>query len=206
MKTPLTALFLCVALLTASSALESQSKPGDFLVDTSKHYVYLKFDHTGHREPLPGDEGSQQGLWLRLVNNCRIPIAVAIFDPGTGDPGVGVFDEVVPVAMKPTVHFGGLGGSGSKPVEPSHVRAPRGYSPPDVASTTTVSPGESLLFSVPLNHVGPSLYLQVRFYLDVPGDPYDSGPYSVVSFNWQDIPEKFRHAAPVSVSPKPTTH
>jgi hypothetical protein len=202
MKIPLVALCLCAALSITPSALESQSKQGDFLVDPSKHYVYLEFDHTGHREPLPGDEGSQ-GLWLRLVNNCRIPIVVATFNLGTGDPGLGVFDEVVPVAVKPIVHFNRPGGA--KHVEASHAKVARGYSPPDITSTTTVSSGENLLFSVPLNHVGPSWYLQVRFYLDVPGDPYDSGPYSVVSFNWQDIPQEFRHSTPVSVSPKPTT-
>jgi hypothetical protein len=43
---------------------------------------------------------------------------------------------------------------------------PRGYSVPEMISTTIIASGENLLFSVPLDHVGPSWYVQIRFYLD----------------------------------------
>ena len=78
---------------------------------------------------------------------------------------------------------------------------PKGYFAPDVISTTIIPPGKDLLFSVPLNHVSPAWYLQVRFYFALPGEGYGTGPYSVVSFDWQDVPEKFRD--PLSL--KPTT-
>jgi hypothetical protein len=46
----------------------------------------LEFDHLGSRERIGGDEVSQ-GLWIRFVNNCRVPVVVAMFNPGTDDPG-----------------------------------------------------------------------------------------------------------------------
>src|SRR5712692_3054608 len=100
MKTLLSVLFFCIALSnTPSRAKDTRTRP-DFVIDPSKHYVYLKFDHVGDREPLSADEPSK-GLWLRLVNNCRLPITVATFNtenPGP-DPGIGVYDEVVKVPV-----------------------------------------------------------------------------------------------------------
>jgi hypothetical protein len=192
MKTFLLAPLLCIGLSPALSCAEATPKTRGFLIDPSKHYVYLKFDHVGDREPLSPDE-TTKGLWLRLVNNCRIPIVVAIFNTGTTDPGVGVYDEVVPHPSRlPILSFPHRGERQSKPATPVQEAPPAGYSPPDVISTTIISPGKDLLFSVPLNHVGPSWSLQIRFYLALPGDAYGSGPYSVVFFYWQDIPEKFR--------------
>lgn len=209
MKTSLLALFVGMGLLLDPSLADEGSKKADFLIDQSKHYVYLKFDHIADREPLTPDE-PRRGLWLRLVNNCRIPILVAILDTGPENPGVGVFDEVVPVVLNGAVPVLSLPhpkrGAPSKPASRSQEEPPKGYSPPDVFSTTTISPGEDLLFNLPLNHVGPSWYLQVRFYFQLPGEGYGSGPYSVVSFDWQDIPEGLRQPESARVPPRPTTH
>ncbi len=189
MKTLALSLFLCVASLCTPAVLSPEPQTQSFLIDPSKDYVYLKFDHMGPRKPLPSDTTSQ-GLWLRLMDNCRVPIIVAIFDPGTGDPGVGVFDEVVsaPVGHM-AFHF--KGEARPKPAAKTKEKPPQGYSIPDTFSTTTIAPGESLLFSVPLNHVGPYWFMEVRFYLDV-GGGYFSGPESIVSFDWDDIPEGLR--------------
>lgn len=179
-------------LLTALWA-SAQVKTTDFLIDPSKDYVYLKFDHLGSRERLGGDEVSK-GLWIRLVNNCRVPVIVATFDPGTGDPGSGIYDEVVPAAAKgPILHSGG-GKNQLRPSPLTPAKMPKGYSLPDTFSTTSISPGESILFSVPANHVSPSWSLEIRFYLGPPGALFGSGPYSVLSFDWVDIPEQFRAA------------
>ena len=71
-------------LLTGLLA-SAQVRTPDFLIDPSKDYVYLEFDHLGSRERIGGDEVSQ-GLWIRLVNNCRVPVVVAMFNPGADDP------------------------------------------------------------------------------------------------------------------------
>jgi hypothetical protein len=208
MKTLLIVPFFCIALSsTPSGANDARTRP-DFVIDPSKHYVYLKFDHVGDREPLSADEPSK-GLWLRLVNNCRLPIAVAIFNTENAEPnpGIGLFDEVVSQQMKGSiVHFETPGKIQAKPPSPPEQEPPEGYPLPHVFSTTTIPPGENLLFNLPLNHVGPSWYLQVRFYFELPGGGYGSGPYSVVSFDWQDIPEKLRAPSPSPLSPKGITH
>jgi hypothetical protein len=177
-------------LLTALWA-SAQVKTTDFLIDPSKDYVYLKFDHLGSRERLGGDEVSQ-ALWIRLVNNCQVPVTVATFNPGTGDPGSGIYDEVVPAAAKgPILHSEGPKNQ-LRRSRLTQAKMPKGYSLPDTFSTTSISPGESILFSVPANHVSPSWSLEIRFYLAPPGALFGSGPYSVLSFDWVDIPEQFR--------------
>jgi hypothetical protein len=206
-KTFLIALFLVIVLSSAPAGGSNDLKNSNFLIDPSKHYVYLKFAHVGNREPLSPSE-SHKGLWLLLVNNCRLPITVAIFNtenPGP-DHGIGAYDEVVRLPMKaPTVQFSTPDKTHAIPTSLSAQKPPEGYSLPHVFSTTTISPGENLLFNLPLNHVGPSWYLQVRFYFELPGEGYGTGPYSVVSFDWQDIPEEFREQEAAPVPHKPTT-
>ena len=184
---------LCGVLLTSLLA-SGQVQTTDFLIDPSKDYVYLKFDHVGRRERLEGDEISQ-GLWMRLVNNCRLPVIVATFNPGTNDPGVGIYDVVVPIMVKgPTLHLERGKNGQHGPSRISRTKVPKGYSLPDTFSTASISPGESILFSVPANHISPSWSLEIRFYLAPPATHYGSGPYSVLSFDWIDIPEQFRAA------------
>jgi len=59
------------AVLLVLAGQASAQKPYAFIVDASKPYVYLAFDHAGRREPAREGE-SPQGLWLRLINNCRV--------------------------------------------------------------------------------------------------------------------------------------
>jgi hypothetical protein len=188
-------LFLCGVLTASAAPVEAQQKTSTFVIDQSKPYVNLKFDHTGRRQPLSSHE-SDRGLWIRLANNCRVPIIVETFDPGTEDPGSGVYDEVVPVDLNapPLPHFLRPGENASTPAKERNETIPAGYSAGDVVSTTTIAPGTTLLLSLPADHVGYFWKLQIRFYLDVPGSSNGSGPYSVVSFNWRDIPAKFRES------------
>ena len=182
-----TIFFLARCGILLAFVAHAQVKPRDFLIDDSKDYVYLKFDHLGKRQRLNGDQVSQ-GLWIRLVNNCRIPVIVATFDPGTSDPGVGVYDEIV--AKREHGPMPQLGrqprhSAGQEPI-------PEGYAPSDTYSTTRVLPGGDVLFSVPANHVGPSWSLHIRFYLGFEGAVYGSGPFSVLTFTLADVPDEFR--------------
>jgi hypothetical protein len=161
-------MFFRLALMATliSPILAGQDTTQGFVLDATKSYVYLKFDHVADRKPISSNE-YPKGLWLRLVNNCRIPIIMATFDPGTGDSGVGLYDEVVPIrAPKIELHLG-------PPEQSHHARVhkptpPEGYSA-EAFSTEIIAPGGDLLFSVPLNHVSPSWYLLIMFNLDVPG-------------------------------------
>jgi hypothetical protein len=68
----------------------------DFLVDPSKPYVYLKVDHLGPRTP-DSEQEPATGIYLKIVNNCRLPIIVNTFGApaGAADYESGVMDRVV---------------------------------------------------------------------------------------------------------------
>jgi len=178
-------------LLLAAPCLAAQSMPKSFVIDQSKPYVYLKFDHIGARKPLSPDE-TDKGLWLRLVNNCRMPIVVGIFNPSTGDPGVGVFDEIIPTGAIKGLMVPGPSGRAQQTESPKE-KPPEGYSS-EVFSTTIIKPGGDLLFSVPLNHVSPSWHMQVKFKLHLSDSERVTEPETILAFYWQDIPEEFRES------------
>lgn len=68
----------------------------NFLIDPSKPYVYLKVDHIGPRTADDEHEPAT-GIYLRLINNCRVPITVDTFGAPAGavDYESGVEDRVV---------------------------------------------------------------------------------------------------------------
>ncbi len=188
----LCSLFFENALFTPTHAQKSASS---FVIDPSRPYAYLQFDHVGKRQPLSRHE-PDRGLWLRLVNNCRLPITVGTFDSETGGVGIAPYDEVVPVDTHalPTP-FPSNQDKNPPNNDDANEQIPEGYPSGEIVNTTTVEPGTSLLLSLPANHVGPSWYLQIRFYLKTPHqDYYGSGPYSVVSFGISDVPKQFRDA------------
>jgi hypothetical protein len=127
----------------------------DFEIDKSKPFVYIKFDHFGDRKPV-SDSESAKGLWLRLVNNCRLPIGVNVLGLGTGDPGVAVNFEVVPTAGR------------DAPDAEQRKKMPFGYAA-DVGTLVTIPPKGNLLFSVPAESVTKQWYIQVRFGFVLPG-------------------------------------
>jgi len=88
--------------LTCSlNATNSGTKAGDsfegFLIDASTPYVYLAVDHVGPRKPLRDTEPGT-GIWLRLRNNCAVPVVVVASSDPAEDAGEALWiqDEVVP--------------------------------------------------------------------------------------------------------------
>jgi hypothetical protein len=168
------------------SRLVGQEPIPNFVLNPSMPYVYVKFDHVGPRKPLHEGEG-QVGLWLRIVNNCRVPIKVPTFGLTTGDPGVGLLDEVVSDAVTVSVS--------SEPEElnlstdraSTAISHPQGYSA-EVFSMTRILPGKDILFSVPLNHVSDQWFMRVRFVLDVDKPSLGTGPYTYLNFFKGQIP------------------
>ena len=63
-----------ILFLTVAHAAFGQEKNGkyEFLIDPSKPYVYIRYDHIAPRKPVQAGEPST-GLWLGTVNNCRVP-------------------------------------------------------------------------------------------------------------------------------------
>jgi hypothetical protein len=185
--------FLCLIVVGLLSAANAQSKATkSFVLNEAKPYVYITFDHAGNRKPVGPDE-SEQGFWLRFVNNCHVPVVIETFEPGTGDPGTGVLHDVV--SDQPGSRVKGIPGplveapkgAAGGPTEPS-TKPPEGYSA-EVRSVTTVAPGESVLFSVPSNHLSPNWHLRVRFTLAVSPNKIGDQPYSYADFRWEQLPD-----------------
>jgi hypothetical protein len=97
-KIPLVAFYLLTSLLNAAGAgTKVASSVESFLIDPSKPYVYLEVDHHGPRKPLRDGE-PDTGIWLRLKNNCTLPVVVIASGVPAESPGEALWveDEVVP--------------------------------------------------------------------------------------------------------------
>ena len=104
--------------------------------------VFITYERSGPRKPLFTAEG-KRGIWLRLHNNTRWKLILRV--NGVPDSSYGdyvVFYEVVRTE-----------GSGFIPV---------GYHS-HVASVVKVKAGDSILFSVPHEHLEKGLALRVRY-------------------------------------------
>ena len=181
----LTAVVVLASLLSSKTIAPAQISPRNFEIDASKPYVYIKFDHLGDRKPV-NDEESTKGLWMRLVNNCRLPIEVNGLGLGTGDPGVALEFEVVPDA------------GFSAPDSEQRKKMPHGYYA-DLSTLLRIPPKSDLLFSVPAESVTKQWSIQIRFQFGLPEPKFTKGepsgnyePYSVADFTWYNIPETER--------------
>ncbi|MGC2299646.1 MAG: hypothetical protein WA476_12645, partial [Acidobacteriaceae bacterium] len=94
--------------LCAQPRQGSSAESKNFLLDASKPYVYLELDHVGPREPMLEGEPTV-GLWLRLKNNCTVPIVVVLLKGSSVKAEPGVMDEIVP---NPPAPKGDTAGSG----------------------------------------------------------------------------------------------
>jgi hypothetical protein len=134
--------------------------------------VSVSFDHVVR--PAPSREPNESALlWLRLKNNSRAPIQVLATAPQTGAQGVEIVHEIVE-------------DPGAKP-EPGWISPPQHYSPVNEATTLEIPANGNLLFSVPLNHVGPSWRLRITYQSGRRGE-------GTVDFTWADVPMKERSA------------
>jgi len=132
--------------------------------------VTVSFDHLVR--PAPSRRNiDTAALWLRLRNNTPAVLQVLATAPEAGGDGVELVHEIVEDgARKP--------GSG-------WISPPERYSPISEATTIQIQPHAELLFSVPLNHVGPSWRLRIAF---------GPRPQDTVDFTWADVPPKERAA------------
>jgi hypothetical protein len=178
-------------LLLGANVFAQNKSVQSFVLDQSKPYVYLKFDHIGPRKPLRNGEGNT-GLWLRVVNNCRIPIVFLGSDASPGEPGVSLMDEVV--EKEPMLQI-------YSPEEEDEIQRreklreskyrPEGYSS-ETSGVVRVQPGTDILFSVPLNHVDDNWYMRVKFALDLKNSSVAVGPFTYLPFYEWDIPKELR--------------
>jgi hypothetical protein len=150
---------------------------GSLAFPQSQAAVVVSFDHivrpAADRRDIDSDV-----LFLRLRNNSRAPIQVLATPAESGAEGVEVVHEIIETP-------------GSKPAR-GWISPPAHYSPIDEPTTLEIQPHTDLLFSVPLNHVGPSWFLRVTFERAKAGA--GGPPEGTVDFTWADIPVKERGA------------
>jgi hypothetical protein len=172
------------------------------VLDESKPYVYLQFGHVGPRQPYQSSDGSA-GLWIRVVNNCRVPIVFSGVNAPPGTPGVILYDDVVEQKQFLDVYSR----SDKKAMAERRNRArlrrsmlrrkPAGYTA-EVRGIIRVQPGQIIEFSVPRNHVAEFWHLQVKFALDIQSWSVAAGPFTYLTFSEHDIPEEVRRAEHIS--------
>jgi hypothetical protein len=79
---------VCLIILFGASA-PFQASTNEFVLDPTRPFLYLEFDHAGPSTHPAADEDSKR-IWLSMVNNCKIPVRIEAIDLGLGNPGIGV--------------------------------------------------------------------------------------------------------------------
>jgi hypothetical protein len=183
------------------AAPQSQAQRGrqgtGFVIDPNRPFAYIKFDHIGsglqrwESEPI-------SRIWFRLTNNCMLPITINTYGVPDGSPKdeQGIMDMVV--AIEPDRVMLSLGRRDGTVVPKPFVKARPEELPHDywleVGSFQSIPPGKALLFSVPINHVGPQWYFEIPFHFEIangrfPRDP-SVGGFPAMKFHYvmNDLP------------------
>jgi hypothetical protein len=197
---PIVASLFVLLLCSANPASQAQTAERGFVIDASRPYAYVKFDHIG-KGVKRSDEEPDLRIWLRLTNNCGLPIMVRTtgVPDGVLEDEEGVMDIIVAIEPPrgPEV-IGTRRADGTVVGREPFVKAKPGELPHDywfeVGSRQAIEPGTDLLFSVPINHVGPRWSFEIPFEFDVvngkyPRDPTVNGfPRMVFPYSMYDLP------------------
>lgn len=163
--------FIALAFL-AAAAIGQTSAPSISL-DPNRPYIDVVFERLGKRVPVFEGE-PDEGVWLRLRNNCVLPVAVHVLGRPNQNPGYIVPHEVISGAR-----VGLWDSKASKP----RISKPEGYGSPDVVNSREIPPGGALIFSVPLRHVTRDWSIRVEVSLAHPTIPKGNEPRIFVDFN-----------------------
>lgn len=203
----LSVLILLLCVVTTTLVAQGTKTNKGFLINVNRPFVYVKFDHIGQGAPRSVDEPNSR-IWLRLTNNCRIPILVRANGVPDESPKneVGLEYEVVPsptlrgMASFSPSQKGRPQTAQSGETQESETKADeiaRGYME-EVASLVTIGPGEEVLFSMPVNHLSKRWHVEIPFEFELPKgkgsrDPINGGiPVMVVQYSLWDLPSKSR--------------
>jgi hypothetical protein len=149
-------------------------------ISQSQLDVSVSFDHVTRAIAARRNIDSDL-LWLRIRNDAHTPIQVLATAPQGDAEGVEVVHEIVLT-------------SGSVKQAPGWISPPEHYSPINEATTVKIQPKGSLLFSAPLNHVGPSWRLRITYQFVGRKARAAGQTEGTVDFTWADVPMKERDA------------
>jgi hypothetical protein len=208
------AVFACAA--TAPVSPQNASDPTRFVIDANRAFIYLRFDHIA-KGPKRSDAEPDLRIWLRLVNNCNVPIDLRTYGTPEGGPTeeVGVMDEVVEnprprieiTASSPgpeTTSTNSTPGDSRALPSQSELEVKASPAPekmPDdywyeLGSGMTLQPGKEVLFSIPVNQLGKRWHIQIPFSFEgakgkFPRDPEVGGePEMHLSYSLYDLPDE----------------
>jgi hypothetical protein len=168
-----------------------QSLESSFVIDKSQPFAYIVFDHIAKQKPqYAGDDPKR--LFLRVVNNCKIPIRFTVNNANPG-PGYIVDHDVIPepepseelsaVSLRDFMDEQSLRKSALK-------QMPQGYSI-HLGENQSVLPGQSLLINMPRNHVSQYWIVRVGFEFvleSIPTNTKGTGPEMYLTFTEGQIP------------------
>jgi hypothetical protein len=146
----LISLFIIFFIVTVSLASAQTRKSGKtssgVRLSNDKPSVYISYERFGKRKPLLAGE-SNEGIWLRLHNNTKWKIIL----PASGVPethgDLGMFYTLEVVSELPD----------------EIVDIPKGNELGHLYSIIELRGGESVLFSVPREHLPKGIVLRVKF-------------------------------------------
>lgn len=196
-------LVLFLNVLGANLAAQRVDVQTSFVIDPDRPYVYLKFDHIGPGIPRNRRE-SKSRIWLRLTNNCRV--AITVHENGTPDGSPNdereIMYNVVPTIKPQMVTFGFKAHENNlkqkqleEPPSDDLEEMPQGTTS-DVGSSEDIPPGESILFSVPVNHLSNRWHIEIPYSFALPPGkccrkPDIGGqPVMVMYYGLWDLPQE----------------
>lgn len=201
----ITALSFCAGAPDALAQAQTAHDDGHpFLRDPNSPFVYLKFDHLGTGVRRSESEPPTR-IWLRFVNNSNISIQLQAYGAPEGSlkGEVGVMDDVVlDPPMLTIISDSDPPGRAKREGEPESSKMPVGYLDED-SGAVTVAPGDSILFSVPISHIGKrdcGWHMEIPFEFRVPRghgsrDPLIGGePILALWYSYYDLPDEAKAA------------
>ena len=164
-------IFSNVDVLAQSQVQRSGDIGEQFLANKERPFAYLQFDHVGKGTRFDENQ-SPYRIWFRLVNNCHVPIVIRTSGVPEGSLAgeVGLLHNVVGNPPVSGYSGGSILGVSPKLAESPAVTAPmpHGDYDIDVSSTATLQVSESLLFSIPVNHLSRTWHIEIPFRFDLP--------------------------------------
>ena len=195
---------LCALIATPLAMSQGAASGNEAKLEKDRPAVYITFECAGSREPRREGE-SDKGVWLRLHNNLRWALTVPGFDPRV--PGftvptivvsksqaseVALYYEVEDTRMRrgrvllrevPEKNDGMASGQGPRIRPP-----PIGYRTTDLVKTIPLASGDSVLFSIPSEHLTRDLAVSLSFHFQWEGS-MDETEHRVY-FYGSDVPAK----------------
>jgi hypothetical protein len=162
---------------------QSPTKKGsDFILLPDKPGVYISFERVGKRPP-PGDDVSDEAVWLRLHNNMRLSVTFCAYSLVDEKGYLLSHEEAGELGLNYAVEL-------TNPSKFSGTKSnlPTGKPTTGFCHVFTLGAGESVVFSVPAEHLVKGLSIKIPFHYEWEGEG-GNNPTHFVYFNSSNIPK-----------------